>query len=267
MGRTLILFILTLTCAGLMQPPSTLKKQAAFEPHVNLDYEDDLQTAIQVNNLAGNVHSDADALALVNAISDTFADVLPPSWRAQEVRQRVAHAEYAAVSNSSQAAIPEQRIADAWNEYVANIGASDEATVTAVEIHSMRDGIYTFSKQMWTRHNRTVWTMPNIFAVGPNGKIADGCRAIEALRIIYDLDRVFDNLRSARARLRSGVTLSDEIKEHQKNTNQKGGSRLEGRADSSPLRPAEYRFIRRYGPDDFNQLFVKLFDELFPLTR
>ena len=131
----------------------------------------------------------------------------------------------------------------------------------------MRDGIYTVSRRMWRQHNQTVWTMPDIFSVDPNGEIADGCRAVEALRIIYDLDRVFDNLRSARARLRNEVILSDEIKEVQEDKNQKATVRLEGRTDTSPLRPAEYSYIRRYGSDNFNQLLVRLFDELFPVTE
>jgi len=60
--------------------------------------------------------------------------------------------------------------------------------------------------------------MPNIFAVDANGKIAEGCRAVEALRIIHDLDMMFDNLRSARKRIREGIVLSEETKKEIKKT-------------------------------------------------
>src|SRR6202023_2824598 len=126
----------------------------------------------------------------------------PSTWSSASVRQRVARAEYLAASDPAQT-IPEQRIADIWNEYVQSIGAPQEALVTALEIHSLRDGTYAVSQRLWTHwQNQTVWAMPNIFAVDATGKIAESCRAVEALRIIYDLDMMFDNLRSARKRMR-----------------------------------------------------------------
>jgi len=118
--------------------------------------------------------------------------------------------------------------------------------------------------------NESIWTMPNFYATGPDGKISDGCRAIEALRVIYDLDRTFDNLRGARDRLRKGIVASDEIKKHLKNAdpNQKTGFRVLVRAElresTNPLRPAEYRYMREHGLDNFNQLLERLFVELFP---
>ena len=54
--------------------------------------------------------------------------------------------------------------------------------------------------------------------VDKDGKVAEGCRAVEALRVIYDLDRMFDNLRSARERLRKGIVASDAIKKILENT-------------------------------------------------
>jgi hypothetical protein len=134
------------------------------------------------------------------------------SYASANVRQRVARAEYLAASDPAKR-IPERRVADIWNEYVQSIGAPEEALVTAVEIHNMRDGAYAVSQHLWTHwHNQTVWSMPNIFAVDANGKIAEGCRAVEALRIIHDLDMMFDNLRSARKRIREGIVLSEETK-------------------------------------------------------
>lgn len=70
-----------------------------------------------------------------------FADSLPPSWVTAGIRERIAHAEYEAVSNPLHQ-IPEQRIADVWNKYVREIGAPEEAIVTVAEIHSMRDTMF-----------------------------------------------------------------------------------------------------------------------------
>src|SRR5436853_16434 len=83
-------------------------------------------------------------------------------------------------------------------------GAPDEAVFSAAEIHNMRDGAFTVAQLMWERGNQTIWTMPNLYALGPNGKVAYGCRALEAIRVIHDLEDLFQNLRGARERLRSG---------------------------------------------------------------
>lgn len=83
------------------------------------------QIAAEINDLAGRIHSEADASALVDKIAALFADALPPAWAIQGIRRRIAHAEYEAVTDASQL-IPEQRIADVWNEYVREIGAPDE---------------------------------------------------------------------------------------------------------------------------------------------
>jgi 23S rRNA G2445 N2-methylase RlmL len=167
------------------------------------------------------------------------------------------------------AQVPEQRIADVWNKYVREIGASEEALVTAAEIHSMRDATFATAEMMWSRGtNQSAWTMPNIFAVGADGKVAEGCRAVEALRVIHDLDQLFDNLRGARERLRQGIVASDAIKKSLENTNanQKTTGRLVAlaRVNTNPLRPAEYRYVSEHGTDHLNQVVEMLFEELFP---
>jgi hypothetical protein len=76
----------------------------------------------------------------------------------------------------------------------------------------MRDGSFTFAQLMWARGNQTIWTMPNVFALGPDGRVADSCRALDAIRVIHDLESLFQNLRGARDRLRKGIVPSEEIK-------------------------------------------------------
>ena len=251
---------------GPRQSSPTPDEQATMRQRAHLEYERHRQAAIQMNDLATRIDSEAGALAFVEGIAAVFADLLPPAWAGPSIRQRVAHAEYEAVSDRTRL-IPEQRIADVWNKYVREIGAPEEAVVNAAEIHSMRDAAYASSQSLWTRGlNQTIWTMPNIYATAPSGKIANGCRAVEALRVIYDLDRMFDNLRSARDRLRKGIVLSDEIRKDLENTNpsRKTTGRLTSRTYIDPLRPAEHGYMREHGLDRFNQLLERLFVELFP---
>jgi len=77
---------------------------------------------------------------------------------------------------------------------------------------------------------------------------------------------MFDNLRSARERLRKGIVASDAIKKSLENTstNQKTTTRLVVRIDTNPLRPAEYKYVHEHGADHLIQLVVMLAEELFP---
>src|SRR5713226_4571175 len=185
--------VLTLVFGYPQQESLKPEEQAAAQQQASLLYEHHRQEAIRMNELAAHISSEPDARAYVDAVADMFADSLPPSWATRGIRERIAHAEYEAVSNPLRQ-IPEQRIADVWNKYVREIGASEEALVTAAEIHSMRDATFAVGKAMWSGGtNKTAWTMPNIFSVCAAGKVAEGCRAVEALRVIHDLDQLFDN--------------------------------------------------------------------------
>ena len=227
-------------------------------------YAQHKQAAIRINDIAGRVHTEADATAYVSEIAALFANELPPAWAQDDLRHRISQAEYMSISNASRL-IPEQRIVDVWNAYVREIGAPDEAIVTVAEIHNMRDAEFVVAQRMWARGIQTVWTMPNIFAVGPNGKVAEGCRAIETVRVIHDLDALFQNLRIARDRVKKGIVLSDEIKNHVGGANSRPQtvSRLEAHSDNSPVRLAEQRYSQDHGSWAYQQLLQRLFDELF----
>jgi hypothetical protein len=231
----------------------------------DLTYEQHKQAAIRINELAGRIHSEADASIFVSEIAGLFAKELPPAWASGSIRQRVAHAEYESVRNPA-TLIPEQRIVEVWNQYVKEIGAPDEATVSVAEIHNMRDGSFTFGQLMWARGNQTIWTMPNGYAHGSDGKVAEGCRALEAIRVMHDLEDLFQNLRGARDRLRRGIVPSEEIKKRvgEPNPQPHGSVRLEARADTNPTRPAEQRYVQEHGTVAYDQLLARLFDELFP---
>jgi len=228
-------------------------------------YDRHKQAAIRINELAARIQSEAGAGAVVSEIAGLFAKELPPAWASGSIRQRVAHAEYQAVRNPV-SLIPEQRIVDVWNQYAREIAAPDEAIVSVDEIHNMRDAEFTAAQFMWARGNQTIWTMPNVFALGSDGRVADGCRALDAIRVIHDLEALFQNLRGARDRLRRGILSSDEAKN--RTTDPKAQphstSRLEAHVDTNPIRPAEQRYIQEHGSVAYAQLLARLFDELFP---
>ncbi|MGB0011997.1 MAG: hypothetical protein WBQ03_10350 [Candidatus Sulfotelmatobacter sp.] len=250
---------------GAPQQSDSAEPQATTQQRAHDEYERHKQTAIRINELAGRIQSEADASAVVSEIAGLFAKEMPPAWASGGIRQRVAHAEYEAARNPA-TLIPEQRIVDVWNRYAKEIGAPDEAIVSVAEIHNMRDGSYTVAQLMWARGNQTIWTMPNVFALGPDGKVADGCRALEVIRVIHDLEDLFQNLRGARDRLQRGIVPSEEIKKRVGDSNPQPHStaRIEVHVDTNPIRPAEQRYVREHGSGAYAQLLARLFDELFP---
>jgi hypothetical protein len=264
MVRSGFLSALLLICSQLCLAQQPFTNGEATVPAV-LTYEQHKEAAIRLNDLAGRIHSQFDASAFVSEIAGLFAKSLPPAWASGRIRQRVARAEYGAVGDPAKL-IPEQRIVDVWNQYVREIEAPAEAIVSVAEIHNMRDGSYTAARYMWARGTQTIWTMPNVFAVGSDGKVADGCRALETLRAIHDLDDLFSNLRGARDRLQRGILPSEKIKNrtgdptHQPHT----AARLEVHTYTNPVRPAEQRYVQEHGAVAYNQLLLRLFDELFP---
>ena len=148
------------------------------------------------------------------------------------------------------------------------IGAPDEALVNAAEIHNMRDGTLTVAQMMWSRDHQTIWTIPNAFAVTSEGKVADGCRAVEAVRVMHDLEQLFQNLSSARERLHKGIVPSEELKWRSAAVNsrpaQTTSSLIVVHPDTDPVRPAEQRYVQDHGAQTYQQLLTRLFNELFP---
>lgn len=237
---------------------------AQLRQQIALMRQESRQQAMQLNDLLGNIHSEADAQATVDAVAKEFKKELPPAWVTRKIRKRIARAEYEAVSDPSRL-IPEQRIVEVWNEYVRTIGAPDEAVVTEAEIHNVRDGQYAVFQLLWTRDmNRTIWTIPNAFPVGSDGKVANGCRALEALRFLYDMYTSFYNIRSARDRLQKAFVLSDQMKRESLGQEVTYSARLSVISDMNLIRPAEQRYIRERGLGEYVRLLKRLFSELFP---
>jgi hypothetical protein len=230
--------------------------------------EETRQAAIHVNDLAGRIHSEADARAFVDAVADRFTGSQLQSWVTRSIRHRVAHAEYEAVSDPSRL-ISEQRVADIWNEYVRELDAPGETLVTVAELHNLRDAAYTMNKFMWKKERfpQSLWTMPDVYAVDAEGKVAIGCRAVEALKLLHDMSFSFQSVLSARDRVQKGTLVSDLIKQRDKNSTprpQAVRGELKAIRDANPVRIAEYHYVQAHGQADYQRLLERLFAELFP---
>lgn len=272
--------------AGSATAPKQLTPQQEAEfkqkaEEIRLQHEPARQEAIRINALAANIRSVADARRLVDAVAEQVSHQKIVLWAAQSYRRRVAHAEYEAVANPS-GLIPESRIVNIWNEYVREIDAPQETLITVSEFHAFRrTQLFTTIRYQWTRDlSQSVWTMPNIFARNPDGDLQDGCRALEALKLFYEMHERFANLRIARDRLAKGLPFPDVTK---KPPSEPGlaKAQIAGNAGnaalhatgvlsainspySNPIRPAVYRYQQEHGEKAYDQLLRRLFDELFP---
>jgi hypothetical protein len=224
------------------------------------------EQSIELNKLAAHIDSEADSRKLVDQLAALLKDELPPAWATDSVRQRLSWAEYKSATDVS-SLIPEERIATVWNRYVREIGAPDEAVVTVAEIHNLRDAQHATGRMLWEQDiNRSIWTIPNIVAVGSNGKVANGCRALEAIRVIYSMDLLFENVRGARKRVQEGIVLSDELAKRAgtQSTPSQRHAILTTTSDTNPIRSAQQRYLRERGSVTLNRLLTTLFSELFP---
>ncbi len=226
------------------------------------------QRAIHINDLAGNIHSEADARAYVDAVAEELTGHRHMSWTTRSIRHRVAHAEFEAATDASRK-IPEQRIVDIWNEYVREIDAPEEATVSLAELHNLRDAMYSSGESMWKNEmTQSLWSMPNIYAIDADGKVASGLRAVEALKVIRDMHEMFGLVASARARVQKGVLESD-LRKQPREAPQFSRTifttpELHAIKNDNPIRPAAYHYQEHHGERAYQQLLKRLFAELFP---
>jgi hypothetical protein len=71
-------------------------KASVLRPAQLIDYR---QQAIMLSQLAGSIHTAGDARSLVDFVVDLFPEQLPPPLISSSLREKVAHAEFAAVSD------------------------------------------------------------------------------------------------------------------------------------------------------------------------
>jgi hypothetical protein len=261
MTRILLLF------AGLISlspvpPQSTADKEAKIKAEYALFKE----RTNEIDALAANMRSMEDSRRMVGLLADIFADDLPPAWSTRLIRERIAQVEYESATDHAKL-IPEQRLVEAWNRYVTTIEAPQDAIVTVAEIHNLRDGSYSAARFMWSRGIRNVWAIPSIYATGPDGKVADGCTAVEALRVLYDLSNQFGNLRGARERVKQGIWVSNTLKPLPEGAVVKPAagrvSASVGRRDN-PVEDAGIRYMQEHGQLGLNRAVEALLYDLFP---
>jgi hypothetical protein len=220
--------------------------------------------AVAINDLAGRIQSPGDAHELVDLVAAEFSNELPPEWATRSIRNRIARAEYEAAYDPG-ALIPEQHIADVWNDYLQKIGAPQESHVTAAEIHTLRDSYYVTSQLSWAHGNQNVWTVPNIYAVGQDGKVANGCRALEVLNILWQLGNQPDVLEGTRALIKDGQFLSDQFKNPSKPPAPGSGKSFVSirSVPPNPVQQAALRTMRDHGVRALNSAIQGLVQELF----
>jgi hypothetical protein len=255
--------------------PEQLEQIRQKQEQFRQQYEPTRQRAIHINDLAGNIHSEDDARAFVDAVAEELTGRRHMSWTTSSIRHRVAHAEFESAIDPSRQ-IPEQRIVDIWNEYVREIDAPAEALVTVSELHNMRDAMYSSANGfMWKNEmTQSLWTMPSIYALDADGKVASGCRALEALKIIHDMHDLFGTVRGARERVQKGVLVSDLYKQREENGAPSARSfvarssfvavGLHATSDVNSMQPFAYRYQQAHGERAYQQLLKRLFAELFP---
>jgi hypothetical protein len=217
------------------------------------------QAVIQANDLAGHLHSGADAITYVSEIAFLFPKELDPAWANSGILHQLAYAEYESANNVAKL-IPEQQVANVWNQYVREIGAPTEAMASPAEIHNIRDLRLTGAQAAWAADRANRWSLPNMYAVGSDGRVAGGCRAVEALSVIYDLNG-FSPLISARERVSKGIVPSEEAK----NPKPHGALKIVVRGGPvNPMDTARRDYAKVHGSQAYYRLLTRLFNELFP---
>lgn len=250
--------VLVVACTVVLALPCTAQKK----PDLNAAAQRYRQAAIQINEAAGHIHSLNDARKLVDLIANELADELPSQWATAGIRDRIARAEYKSV-NGTGGLIPEQRVADAWNRYMDEIGAPGEARITVAELHNMRDADYTIARVLWKRGERNIWALPNIFAVGPDGKVADECRAIEAVELLDRMNDDFELIRGARERVRKGIVISN-LYRHQQGISRTKSYVTVSVQPPNPIEVAERQYVSEHGVAGISLLINEIMNNLFP---
>ena len=249
-----------------------------------LSREPEREEAVRLNELAANIHSDADARKLVNAVAEVLSHHRHLFWAGQKYRHRVARAEFGAVSDPA-GLIAEDRIVAVWNDYVREIEAPEEALITVAELHSFRALDYHSSQRTWERETtQSLWSMPNIYAVDSSGSLAEGCRALEALKLVNNLHAQFYRLHFVRRELTATTSPPEEppkrmtapaitrgrIAAPQIATKEIAAPKISGTVQGhieryqDPIQPAAARYQQEHGKQEYEQLVRRLFDELFP---
>jgi hypothetical protein len=218
--------------------------------------------ALKLNQLATNIRTIVDARMLVDFITSIFSDHLQPAWSDSRIRGQIAEAEFAAVSEPNRL-IPEHRLAETWNNYAQTIQAPLSCQVTAAEIHNLRDSLFTSARLLWGKGSRNIWSAPSIYATQADGSMATGCRAIESIRILWDIANMPENLASARVRVSHGIFASElfsQALEHPSTTTHKSYV-TSGPGTRNPVEVAEREYVAGKGTKAFSKALQTMLNQ------
>ena len=258
MKRRSLLLLGVLTPVALFR--SRYLRARASKAPLPTDYRERAQ---RLNEFAANIQTPADARRLVDFVAELFSEETRSGWNNSSLRSRIAQAEFSAVSDS-QKLIPESRLAEAWNAYVDTIQAPEDQKVTPAELHYLRDAFLTTARLSWDRGFRNIWAVPSIYATLRDGRIAPGCRAVESLRVLWDLANLPNNLKTARDRVSKGLLASDLFRKSQPSpASPAKHSYAEARAFSNPMKLAESQYINLKGDKAFNDVVVAMLHDTF----
>jgi len=227
------------------------------------------QRANEINDLAGNIQTPADARKLVDAVAAEFSPGLPAKWATRSIRARIARAEYESAADPG-ALIPEQHIADAWNDFVEKIGAPQDTQMSAPDIHYLLDARYVSAQVFWVRGSQTIWTVPNIYALGTDGKVVHGARALEAISVLWLLgtNTEDESFRGIHEAVQKGHLFSDSFPHPEKPPapGSVGAGSVSVRVVSLPVETAARQYARDHGTGDLEHAVEGLLNELIPAT-
>jgi hypothetical protein len=248
-----------LSPAAHMPSPEAMRQATEMQQRVR-------QSAIQINDLAGHIQTPDDAHKLVDLIAGEFSHELPPKWATRHIRNQIARAEYESAADP-RALIPEQQIADAWNDFVERIGAPPDTLLATADVHYLRDAQYVSAQLSWARGMQNIWTVPAVYAVGQDGKVANGARALEAIGLLWGLASRTQDFQALHAAAQKGILLSDRIPHPEKPPAPgRVRSMVTFRTVAFPIDLAARQYIRDHGAGSFNHAVEELLDDLIPGT-
>ena len=228
------------------------------------------ESAERLNELAANIQTPANASRLVDLIAELFSKETPPALLSSRLRSRISQAEFSAVSDPNKL-IPELRLAEAWNAYAETMQVPETCRVTVPEVHYLRDAFLTTARVLWNRGVNNIWSVPSIYATEADGVLAPGCRAIESIRILWDLANMPDNLKGARDGVSKGVLFSELFRQQQ---TQAPASAVESRSmvvargHINPIEIAERQYTQAHGRRAFSKAVITMLDSvLAPGTK
>jgi len=218
--------------------------------------------SIAIDALASHIRTLDDARKLVDMIADEFSDELPPKWATRSLRKNIARSEFASVTDP-RALLSDEHVAHAWNNFVRTINAPQDTRLSATEIHYLRDGQYVGARLSWSMDGKQIWTIPGIFALGPDGKVASGSRAIEAIRLLWLTGSMMDDFPGIHTAAQKGHLLSDEIPHPEKPPAPgTATSQVSFRITSMPIQQAASQYSRTHGARALDHAVEDLLREL-----